>query len=185
MAEPTLDYVKRCLDSEDRAEGLSPLPDDFYARVSAYSQNLRRSSSSSNSEIINHLISRQSEMVGGMVDYLLRRRIEKAAALGLAPRLLPEERFASRSADSLERRIRELVAATTSGRPSFLEHARRQEMTRSTTLRFLKPVPEIIGLDMRRYGPFNPDDLASLPAANAELLVTKGEAVVVQTRDEA
>jgi DNA replication initiation complex subunit (GINS family) len=184
LAEPTLEYVKRNLDSEERIDGLAPLPSDFYERVASYAQDLRRSSGSSNSGVTNQLIAKQAELIGGMVSDLLRRRIQKAASSGTAAQLLPEERYVSRAADALERRVGELVEATTSGRPSFLERAKKEELTRSMTLRFLKPVTEIIGLDMKRYGPFSPDDLAALPAANAELLVTAGDAVVVQTRDE-
>jgi DNA replication initiation complex subunit (GINS family) len=184
LPEPTLDYVKRHLDFEERSNEIAPIPDDFYTRVSAYAQGLRRSSSSSNSDITNKLISKQSEMIAGMVNELIRRRMAKASSQGQASHLLPEERFAYSAADTLDRRIKALVEAAASGRPSFIEHARRTEMNRSTTLRFLKPITEIIGIDMRHYGPFNPDDLASLPAANAELLVMNGEAVAVQTRDD-
>jgi DNA replication initiation complex subunit (GINS family) len=48
------------------------------------------------------------------------------------------------------------------------------------TLRFLKNTPTMIGLDMKTYGPFKVEDVASLPAENAKILVKQGLAVLVE-----
>jgi DNA replication factor GINS len=48
------------------------------------------------------------------------------------------------------------------------------------TLRFLKPVPSIIGSDMKSYGPFQADDVASVPQENARILVKQGLAKQVE-----
>ena len=48
------------------------------------------------------------------------------------------------------------------------------------TLRFLKPVPSIIGSDMKSYGPFLVEDVASVPAENAKILVKQGLANAVE-----
>ena len=47
-------------------------------------------------------------------------------------------------------------------------------------IRLLKDVPLIIGIDMRSYGPFKKEDMASLPATNAELLISRDAAVKVE-----
>jgi DNA replication initiation complex subunit (GINS family) len=47
-------------------------------------------------------------------------------------------------------------------------------------LRFIKNIPTIIGADMKTYGPFVPEDVASLPADNAKMLVKQGLAVMVE-----
>jgi len=39
------------------------------------------------------------------------------------------------------------------------------------TLRFIKQVPSIIGSDMKTYGPFQVEDVASVPAENARILI--------------
>jgi DNA replication factor GINS len=51
---------------------------------------------------------------------------------------------------------------------------------KTSALRFLKNVPEIIGADMRGYGPFKTEDIASLPIENAEILVKQGLAKEVE-----
>ena len=48
------------------------------------------------------------------------------------------------------------------------------------TLRFTKNTPAIIGLDMKTYGPFMVEDVASLPAENAKIFVKHGLAVLVE-----
>lgn len=45
---------------------------------------------------------------------------------------------------------------------------------RRVALRFLKEVPEIIGADVRTYGPFKVEDVASLPTENAQILTKQG-----------
>lgn len=49
----------------------------------------------------------------------------------------------------------------------------------TTILRFLQPVPEFIGSDMRTYGPFQPEDVATVPAINAKNLVRSGHALEI------
>jgi len=46
-------------------------------------------------------------------------------------------------------------------------------------LRFLKAVPAIIGSDMKTYGPFAVEDVASVPVENAKILAKQGFAEVV------
>jgi DNA replication initiation complex subunit (GINS family) len=51
---------------------------------------------------------------------------------------------------------------------------------RKSVLRFVQPVPGIIGADMKPYGPFKPEDVASVPVENAKVLVKQGLAVEVE-----
>ncbi|MGE5188400.1 MAG: hypothetical protein ACM3JE_05170, partial [Betaproteobacteria bacterium] len=48
------------------------------------------------------------------------------------------------------------------------------------TLRFTKSIPAIMGADMKSYGPFIAEDVASLPEVNAKMLVKQGLAVMVE-----
>jgi DNA replication factor GINS len=49
-----------------------------------------------------------------------------------------------------------------------------------STVRFLKNIPAIMGADMKSYGPFVAEDVASLPPQNAQILVKQGLAVLVE-----
>ena len=52
--------------------------------------------------------------------------------------------------------------------------------SRRVAVRFLKPVPSIIGADMNSYGPFLVEDVASVPELNARILVKQGLAKLVE-----
>jgi DNA replication initiation complex subunit (GINS family) len=47
-------------------------------------------------------------------------------------------------------------------------------------VRFLKTVPAIIGSDMKTYGPFIVEDVASVPESNAKILIRQGLAKLVE-----
>jgi DNA replication factor GINS len=51
---------------------------------------------------------------------------------------------------------------------------------KNNALRFLKDVPEIIGVDMQTYGPYKAEDIASLPVENAQILVKQGLAEKIE-----
>ena len=64
-------------------------------------------------------------------------------------------------------------------------NAVQRELGKIVTVRFLRPVEEVIGFDLRRYGPFNSEDLAVIPSANADIFVANGEATIVHPRETA
>jgi len=53
-------------------------------------------------------------------------------------------------------------------------------VSKRSTIRFLKSIPAIMGADMKSYGPFIAEDVASLPPQNAQILVKQGLAVLVE-----
>jgi len=65
------------------------------------------------------------------------------------------------------------------GRSTVVE---REEKPRRMLLRFLQEIPAIIGSDMRTYGPFKVEDIATLPIENARILLEKGIAVEVEAK---
>ncbi len=184
MAETTLGYLRRRLDSETQSDALLPLPSDFYSGLSAYSQKLKRSASSGASEVSQRLIATHSKMIESMVRQLLKVRARKATQQNALLQLLPEERYVCAAEQKFQRRFETLVEAVSAGQPSFVEFAHHTESQRSVTVRFVKHVNELVGLDMRRYGPFEADDVASIPAASADILIAGGDAIEVYTRDD-
>ncbi len=184
MPETTLEYLKRRLDSESQSASLLPLPNDFYSKLSSYTQKLKRSAGAGASEVSVRLIATQARMIESMVRQLLKIRTRKAMQQSALLQLLPEERYVCSAEQKFQKRFETLVQAVSSGQPSFVEFAHHSESQRSVTVRFVKHVSELVGLDMRRYGPFEADDVASIPAASADILIAGGEAVEVYTRDD-
>ena len=183
MADTTLENLKKALDSEIQAAALLQLPGDFYSRISVYSQKLRRSTGSSASEVANRLITKQARMIDSMAKELLTVRANKAAQQHAFLRLLPEERYVCSAQQKFQKRFEIFTEAISAGQPSFIEFARRSEAERSISVRLTKHVDELVGPDLRRYGPFEAEDVVSLPAASAGILITGGDAVEICARD--
>jgi DNA replication factor GINS len=184
VPEGTLEYLKRRLDSEALSEVLLPLPADFYSGISGYSQKLKRSVGSGASDMAVRLAAVQGRLIESMVRQLLQLRTRKAMRQNAVLQLLPEERYVCSAEQRFERRFQTLVEAVSAGQPSFVEFAHMTENQRSITVRFVKHVNELVGLDLRRYGPFEPEDVASIPAASADILIAGGDAIEVTTRDD-
>jgi hypothetical protein len=117
-----------------------------------------------------------------MTRQLLGLRAKKAAASDAFLQLLPEERYVCLAQQSFQRRFDALIQALSAGKPAYIEFAQRSESSRSMTVRFLKPTKELVGADLKRYGPFQENDVVSLPAASAAILVAGGDAVEVIVR---
>ena len=66
-----------------------------------------------------------------------------------------------------------IIIKTETNTPAPQSHKR-------STIRFLKNIPAIMGADMKSYGPFIAEDVASLPPQNAQILVKQGLAVLVE-----
>lgn len=184
MPETTLEYLKRRLDSEVLSPDLLPLPTDFYSGISSYSQKLKRAAASGVSEVSTRLTAAQAKMLESMVRQLLRLRMTKAIQQDAVLQLLPEERYVCTAERKFQRRLDTMVDAVSGGQPSFVEFAHLTEAKRNITVRFLKRVEELVGLDLRHYGPFEVEDVAAIPAASADILIAGGDAVEVYTRDD-
>ncbi len=125
------------------------------------------------------------KMITEMTSILLKIRIEKATSLDKIDysNLLDEERFILDSEDELRQRKNTILSATLNGRLKLLEKVREDHRARSIVIRFLKPMDQIIGTDLQTYGPFEKEDVATLPFENARSLIEKKVAMKVIWED--
>lgn len=185
MPDTILEQLRKRLDSETQTDVLLTLPGDFYSNVATYGQKLKRSAGPGSSEVSVHLVATQARLLESMVSQMLNLRLRKALEQNAVLQLLPEERYVCSAEQRFRRRFQTMVRAVSGGQPSFVEFAHAAESQRSVTVKFVKHVSELVGLDLRRYGPFEPEDVASIPAASADILIASGDAVEVHTRDQA
>ena len=125
------------------------------------------------------------KMITEITSLLLKIRIEKAknsVELDYS-NLLDEERFILDSEDELRLRKDTILSATLSGRLKLLETVARNHRSRSVVIRFLKPIDQIVGTDLQTYGPFEAEDVATLPFENARALIGKKIAVKISWED--
>ncbi len=58
-----------------------------------------------------------------------------------------------------------------------------RDVPQKILVRFACEIPAIVGVDLKTYGPFKPEDIASLPAENARALMHQRAAVKVEVEE--
>ncbi len=97
--------------------------------------------------------------------------------------LLDEEKFVLDGEEELRERTEMILSATLNGRSRVLETISQKNKTKSLVIRFLKEIDQIVGADLEKYGPFNSEDIATLPYENAQALIAKKIAMKVRLED--
>ena len=152
------------------------LPNDFYRRATNYLKGLQEDSLSSDPHTLQgRLLIREREIVGRLLDELREKRLRKLlenAKNGISVAedgLTAEEQTLAHTLNSSLTTLREKKVER-DGVSSALEH------TELTVVRFLQGIPEIVGTDLRIYGPYKKEDVGSLPTQNAQALIKQGAA---------
>ena len=94
-------------------------------------------------------------------------------------KLTDEEKYILDGKREADNRVREVMAATVKGRPKVLESISARVRARQIIVRFLRPMEQFIGVDMNKYGPFQPEDVGTLPFENARSMIESGIAVEI------
>lgn len=124
---------------------------------------------------------RTTELLASAAKLLIEARqikIRAGEALDYS-KLTDEEKYVLDGERESESRMNEVIAATVKGRPKVLESISARMRSKQIVVRFLKPTEAFVGIDMSKYGPFQPEDVASLPFENARLIIEGGAAVEV------
>src|SRR5919199_1297958 len=94
-------------------------------------------------------------------------------------KLTDEEKYILDGKRESDNRICEVIVATIKGRPKVLESISARVRARQVIVRFLRPMEQFIGVDMNKYGPFQPEDVGTLPFENARSMIESGIAVEI------
>jgi len=165
---------------------VQPLPKDFFDRLAQYVKRLREEGRMLDEKTTRaKLLLRESKNVKKLCGELIQLRYEKILKKMMAGETVVKEGLT----DDEEKLFRE-IAASTESYQNFLKgvlsgrslSVEVKERAKRRVLRFLQEIPAIIGADMKTYGPFKPEDVASVPAENARILVKQGLAVEVEVK---
>lgn len=181
--DETVEVLKRLLDAEEQSAEVTKLPADTYTKVADYVQKLRKSGDIAADDPLSRLTKKQLSLLEGIGDQLLDRRISKAVRRQDMKDLLPEEKFVCDFYMEFLRMRTRFVKALANGQQSTFTTLQKSQMQKRVTVRFQKPLEQIVGFDLNKYGPFQTHDVAEIPAANAEALVSNGVATVVHSSD--
>jgi DNA replication factor GINS len=174
---------------------LQALPADFYQRVSAYLQQIKAETQTpDNNAVKGSLMERERRNVTRMVKELLRARYKKLlktvkGGQKLLPDILTNEETEFLTgllpfAEAYSTFVKSLLQGQTPKTPTKSAPEAKpptpEPQHKRVTVRFVKAIPAIIGSDMKTYGPFQPEDVASVPEQNARILVKQGLAQNVE-----
>lgn len=160
------------------------LPSDFYSRVADYLKRVREESRMLDKRTVKaNLLKKEWQNVKRMLRELIRVRYKK-----LVKRVTIGEKIPLDVLTIDEEKILTGVSPFAETYRNFAKNLIRGQFFRMNVgkehkivvLRFRKDMPAIIGSDMKPYGPFKIEDIASLPAENAKILVKQGLAEKVE-----
>jgi DNA replication initiation complex subunit (GINS family) len=174
---------------------LGSLPSNFYERLADYLRRIREDNTKIDQKTVRTtLLAHEENNVTRMTQELISERYRKMLKLTMSGRRVPVDSLAAE-----EQKLYGGVAPSTESFNQFAEDilkghlakidaetvpmSQLQEhsvVNKRVTLRFLKSVPSIIGSDMKSYGPFLVEDVASVPVNNAKILVKQGLAKQVE-----
>ena len=163
---------------------LGGLPTDFYARISDYLKRIKEETRMLDKKSVKvNLLDHEAQNVKRMLEELLWARYKK-----LVKTITQNQTLTSESMTVEEVKMCDSFVTFTGEYQKFAkglmqgQNAKVEaEVSRKrVTLRFTKSTPTIIGLDMKTYGPFMAEDVASLPIENAKVFVKQGLAVPVE-----
>ena len=165
---------------ERRSADLQPLPEGFFAEMSEYATRLREQTRmQERGSMRGRIAERERENAERMLRELFQLRLRKIVVSELdgaaiaATVLTPEEQRLHAELRRLLSHYSERLKGILMGRAPQVE-ARPMPRSGLKVVRFVKALPAIIGIDMKTYGPFKPEDVASIPAENAENLIRRG-----------
>src|ERR687885_1177415 len=92
-------------------------------------------------------------------------------------KLTDEEKYILDGKRESNRRVDEVISAIIKGRPKVLELISARTRSKQIVVRFLKPIEAFVGIDMNKYGPYQQEDVVSLPLENARSIIDGGGGV--------
>jgi DNA replication factor GINS len=113
-----------------------------------------------------------------MLNGLLQDRLEKILTQLLDSKTIDQDLLTRSERRFLDQVSRNVRTALTEGDELFAPKE-AQSPSQLVLVRFLANHPQMVGVDLRTYGPFRADDLATLPLENARVIVRKNGAELV------
>lgn len=177
---------------------LGALQSDFYHKIGEYLRRIKQEDQVIDKKSVKmNLLTHEAINVERMLEELLAVRYRKIIKIVTKSLKLPvelltfEEAIMCETFADFSKAYRKFADGLMQGQVSELpikvtikvEPSKPLEAPRAhrSTVRFLKSIPAIMGADMKSYGPFVAEDVASLPPQNAQILVKQGLAVLVET----
>ena len=181
--------------TEVNEDALGKLPPDFYVKIADYLKRVKEEKMLPDKKSVKvSLLDREARNVSVMLEELLSARYSKLLETISQNQTLPADLLTVEEAKMCESFVAFSNAyqkftqrpSARPNQPGACPTCRRRSAAEAevshkrVALRFTKSIPAIMGADMKSYGPFKVEDVASLPVENAKMLVKQGLAVQVE-----
>jgi len=179
-------YAELCVAWQQEIEGaeLGSLPLDFYVRVADYVRRIKEESRMLDKKSVKAgLLGRELQNVKRMLRELVWARYKKLVKVVGEGQKMPSNLLTAEETEicagyvSFAEAYQKFAQSLLQGQVLKVDMAK---VHKRVALRFVKAIPAVIGADMKAYGPFMVEDVASLPVENAKILVKQGLAAVVE-----
>jgi DNA replication initiation complex subunit (GINS family) len=167
--------------SEKITQDPQPLTNDFYQRATGYLKGLEDEAASTDAHAIQgHLILKEKEMAERLLVELRETRLQKIVSAARSGKPIPTA--------NLTEDEKKLIASVNESMAAFKENRRLKPPhvpaadAGLTVVRFIQDIPEIVGVDLKIYGPYKKEDVGSLPRENAQALIMQGAAVQIEVK---
>jgi len=170
------------LQREIENDSIQKLDPNFYTNVGGFVTKLKNEKYDGvEAKVKQQLV----KIVTDMTSLILKTRIEKAIKSENHDdsNLLDQEKYILDSEDELQDRKELILSATLNGRIKLLESISENHKTKPIVVRFLKSTDQIVGVDTQTYGPFEIEDVGTIPYENAQALISKKIATKVRWED--
>ena len=180
------DEIYEAWRAERETAEIQRLPRDFFVRLVGYVKRIREEGRMLDNKTTRAwLMQHEFKNVKKIVRDLIRLRYEKALRKAMTGKTVPQD-ILTEEEETLQRSISPSVEAYQALLKKILtgqlQHLERKKKPKTIVVRILQEIPAIIGSDMKAYGPFKPEDIATLPPENARVLIKQGVAVEIEAK---
>ncbi|MFC1486947.1 hypothetical protein ACFLRN_04575 [Thermoproteota archaeon] len=169
---------------EKENETIQSLPKNFYIKIATYIKKLKEENrmldkKTTKSGLLENEFRNVQVMVSELFLFRYKKFREKAVDRQTVARnsLTEEEKKLYGEVLSLAEACHVFSKDILRGNLSCITKDRKQTLT---VLRFVQEIPALVGSDLKTYGPFGSEDIATLPPENARILIKQGVAVEVE-----
>ena len=188
--------LNQAWENETKREELQNIPDDFLHEMKNYVNQLKITSANLDT-LSGNLTQTERLYANLLLQELTETRLNKIIKSELnglpinAKAMTPEEQHLHSNLRQLltnyrqsaeipptYRQVEQLKPISRKEQIPF--HKEEEKDTEMVLVRFMQPLPAIMGIDMKAYGPFQPEEVATIPRQNADNLIKRGIVKIVE-----
>tara|TARA_B100000929_G_scaffold165840_2_gene131353 strand:+ start:190 stop:747 length:558 start_codon:yes stop_codon:yes gene_type:complete len=179
---PDLNLLYRLTLKEIQNDEIQQLNSDFYRILSMYLGKLKTEEYDG---IEKKTKNRLAVLFSSLTSLLINSRLEKISKTKGFNRenLLDEEKFIIDSNQEMNERKDLIVHSIINGKSKLVESISNDYKTKPIVIRFLKKTDQILCVDSEKYGPFNAEDVATLPNEDAQQLISNNIATKIRIEE--